>query len=86
LPRVTLRWKDQDDKAVNKNITSGYALKTVFGQAANGRITGKIYICLPDEARSFAAGAFDAEIKKPAPPKAKQPKGPKAIKAPKPGG
>ena len=83
LPRVTLRWKDDQDKSVNRQIASGYALKAVFGEAANGRIAGKIYICLPDDAKSFVAGTFDAEIKKPPPPKAKKPPAPKA---PKPGG
>jgi DNA-directed RNA polymerase subunit RPC12/RpoP len=78
LPRVVLRWKDETDKPVNRNITSGYALKVVFGEAAGGRMPGRIYICLPDENKSFVAGTFDAEIRKPTPPKAKQPKVPKA--------
>jgi DNA-directed RNA polymerase subunit RPC12/RpoP len=77
LPRVVLRWKDEQEKAVNKNITSGYALKVVFGEAAAGRMPGKIYICLPDEDQSFVAGKFNAEIRKPNPPKPKQPKAPK---------
>ncbi len=32
LPRVTLRWKDELGKAVNKNITSGYTLRPYAGQ------------------------------------------------------
>ena len=82
LPRVTLRWKDELDKAVNRNIASGYALKAVFGEAASGRMPGKIYICLPDDAKSFVAGTFDAEIRKPSPPKVKKPKVPKAARPP----
>jgi hypothetical protein len=69
LPRVTLRWKDADGKPVTTNFQSGYALKVSFGQATNGRIAGKLYLALPDEARSFVAGSFDAEIRKPPPPK-----------------
>jgi hypothetical protein len=80
LPRVTLRWKDDQDKPVNRQIPSGYALKVVFGEAANARISGKIFICLPDEAKSFVAGTFQADIKKPPPPKAKKPQVPKAPK------
>jgi hypothetical protein len=83
MPRVTLRWKDDQDKPVNRQIGSGYALKIAFGEAANARISGRIFICLPDEAKSFVAGKFDADIKKPAPPKAKKPQQPKA---PRPGG
>jgi hypothetical protein len=69
VPRVILRWKDEQGKAVTHNFNSGYALRVVFGQAANGRMPGQIYLALPDEAKSFAAGEFDAEIRKPQPPK-----------------
>jgi hypothetical protein len=76
LPKLTVRWKDDQDKAVNQNITEGYALKVVFGQAVNSRIAGRIYLALPDDAKSFIAGTFDAEIRKPAPPKPPKAKGP----------
>jgi len=70
LPRVVLRWKDDQQKAATRNFSGGYALKVVFGEATNGRMPGRIFISLPDETRSFVAGSFDAEIRKPAPPKA----------------
>ena len=50
------------------DISSGYALRLAFRQAANGRVTGKIYLALPDASKSFVAGIFDAEIKKPSAP------------------
>jgi len=78
VPKVTLRWKNEQDKAVTKNYSEGYAMRVEFGEAANGRMPGKIFISLPDDAKSFAAGAFNAEIRKPPPPKQKQPKAPKA--------
>jgi hypothetical protein len=74
LPRVILRWKDDQDKPVTRNFQQGYAMRIVFGEAANGRMPGQIYLALPDENRSFVAGSFDAEIRKPAPAKPKQPK------------
>jgi hypothetical protein len=77
MPKVTLRWKDAQDKAVTKTYPDGYAMRVEFGEAANGRIPGKIFISLPDDAKSFAAGTFVAEIRKPPAPKAKQPKTPK---------
>jgi hypothetical protein len=77
LPKVVLRWKDEQDKPVSKSFSSGYALKLEFGQVALGRIPGKVYVCLPDENKSFVAGTFDAQIRKPSPPKSK-PKQPKA--------
>ena len=76
VPRVALRWKDDQGHAATHNFPSGYALKLEFGEAADGRMPGKIYICLPDDAKSVVAGKFDAEIRKPPPPKQKQPKAP----------
>ena len=69
VPLVVLRWKDDARKAANQKISGGYALKIAFGEAANGRIPGKIYICLPDDDKSFVAGTFEADIRKPPPPK-----------------
>ena len=68
VPRVILRWKEDQQQPVRQNINEGYAMKLVFGQAANGRMPGKVYLCLPDDAKSFVAGTFDAEIRKPKPP------------------
>ncbi len=73
-PRVVLRWKNEQQQPATESITHGYALKVTFGQATNGHISGKIYLCLPDSAKSFVAGTFDAEIRKPPAPK---PPGPK---------
>jgi hypothetical protein len=77
LPKVVLRWKGNDDKGVSRTYNSGYAMRVEFGDAANARISGKIYIALPDDAKSFVGGDFVAEIRRPAPAKARQPKVPK---------
>jgi len=73
LPKVVLRWKTEQDKALTQNLTQGYALKLVFGTPLEGRMPGRIYIALPDDSKSFIAGTFDAELRKPAPPRPKQP-------------
>jgi hypothetical protein len=64
LPRVSLRWEDAGQQPGREDILAGYALKLTFHKAANGRVGGKIYLCLPDSSESFVAGMFDAEIKK----------------------
>jgi len=69
IPRVVLRWKDEQKQPVTTQIDRGYALKVIFGQPADGRMPGRIYISLPDESHSFAAGTFEAFIRKPYPPK-----------------
>jgi hypothetical protein len=70
---VTIRWKEGKETK-SQSFTSGYALKLELGEIAGNRLPGKIYLCLPDEAQSRVAGTFNAEIRKPAPPKPKQPK------------
>ena len=79
-PHVVLRWKDEQQQSKSDTISSGYALNLVSGEATNGHMAGKIYICLPDETKSFVAGTFDAEIRKAPPPK------PRSAKTPKPKG
>jgi hypothetical protein len=43
-------------------------MKLEFGPIAANKMPGKIYLCLPDFSKSFVAGTFNAEIRKPAPP------------------
>jgi len=74
VPKVILRWKNEQDKAVNKTFAEGYVLRVAFGEVANGRMSGKIYIAIPDDNKSVVAGTFNAEIRKAPPPKSKQPK------------
>jgi DNA-directed RNA polymerase subunit RPC12/RpoP len=76
-PPAGLRWRKEERKSAGRTFTNGYALKVVFGQATNKHMPGKIYLCLPDPAKSFVAGTFDAEIKKLPPPKQPHPKAPK---------
>ncbi len=74
VPRVVLRWKDQQLDPMTHNINEGgYAVKIIFGEAANGHMPGKLYMAFPDDAKSFVAGTFDAEIRRVQPPKKKSP-------------
>jgi hypothetical protein len=38
------------------------ALRLEFGQEEGGKLPGKIYLCLPDEAKSYVAGTFTADV------------------------
>jgi len=64
-PRVVLRWKDDRLEPVTQHFHSGYAMKLMFGRIADGKIYGRIYIALPDDQKSFAAGNFEAEVTRP---------------------
>jgi hypothetical protein len=69
LPEIVIRWKDEQNQAQTEHIDNGYALKLVFGEAADGKMPGRIFIALPDESRTFVAGTFEAAIRKSLPPK-----------------
>jgi hypothetical protein len=60
-PRITLRWREGSVRGT-QTFSNGYAMKLELNQSAANKAPGKIYLCLPDDARSFVAGTFDAEI------------------------
>jgi DNA-directed RNA polymerase subunit RPC12/RpoP len=66
--RITLIWQD-GGKAARENLEGGYALRLNFGQVSGTRLPGKIYFCAPDETKSYVAGTFNADIRKPRPPR-----------------
>ena len=65
-PLLNLRWKDAQGSAQQQSPT-GYALRIEFGQPVGNSIPGKIYLCTPDETKSYVVGKFNAEIVKPKP-------------------
>jgi hypothetical protein len=79
VPKVVLRWKDDQRNPCTSEIRSGYAMQVSFGSPNNGKIAGGIYISLPDDDKTFIAGRFLAEIR-PVPPRSGGPGRP----APKP--
>ena len=66
--RVILRWKE-GNLSLRENFTNGYALRIEFGQLAGNRMPGKVYLCTPDAEKSYITGNFNAEIRKPKPPR-----------------
>ena len=64
-PLVNLRWKDAQGKEAKQPLNGGYAMRIEFGQPDGGQVPGKIYLCAPDEAKSYVVGVFHATIKKP---------------------
>jgi hypothetical protein len=68
-PSVILRWKNDQNQPVTKEVRSGYALRVEFGQVAGNHLPGRIYIATSDDQESYAAGTFNAEIRKPPPKK-----------------
>ncbi|HLX96704.1 MAG TPA: hypothetical protein VKU37_13245 [Verrucomicrobiae bacterium] len=61
-PGVSLFWREGDMR-IAEMFTNGFAMKLEFGTVFSNQLPGKIYLCLPDEAKSCIAGTFTAEIR-----------------------
>lgn len=70
-PKLTLRSKPGTAPPMTVTLPPGYALRLEFGDVTNGRLSGSIYLSAPDENHSWLAGTFNAEIRRPPPPKPK---------------
>jgi hypothetical protein len=68
-PKLTLRCNDPQQPPVTRNLHEGYALRLEFGSVSGRALPGKIFLATPDPKKSFLAGTFTAEIRKPAPRK-----------------
>lgn len=69
--KVVLHWKT-DAASGRDGFDNGYAMRLEFGVLANNHLPGKIYLCTPDDEKSYLLGSFNAEARKPkpkAPPK-----------------
>lgn len=60
---VTLRWNENGAEQKSQ-FPGGYALHLEFGPVKKNRLSGKIYLCLPDPEKSYLAGTFNAELRK----------------------
>ncbi len=62
-PRVKMTW-NEGDVAQASTFSKGYGMKLQFDQAINRTISGKIYLCLPDDSKSCIAGTFKVRLPK----------------------
>jgi hypothetical protein len=70
-PKIEISWKDGEE---NKSATfqDAYAMDLNFDAAKGRRIPGQIYLCLPDDSKSYIAGTFTVVLPKPKPKPAAQ--------------
>jgi len=63
-PHIWMKWKEDGAKAPKSRcFTDRYALRLEFGELSGETLPGKIYLCLPDEEKSFVAGTFEVPVK-----------------------
>ena len=63
-PRVKMTWSE-DDVVQSQAYSKGYGMKLQFGQVANRKVSAKIYLCFPDDSKSYLAGTFEVRLIKP---------------------
>jgi DNA-directed RNA polymerase subunit RPC12/RpoP len=62
-PQVKVTWST-GGVVQSMTFTKGYGLKLQFGPAKNRRVSGNIYLCLPDDSKSWFAGIFELRLPK----------------------
>ena len=63
-PHIHMKYRKEGKKVPETEMfMSKYAMRLEFGQIEGGALSGKIYLCLPDEEKSFVAGTFRAALK-----------------------
>jgi hypothetical protein len=63
-PHIHMKWRPEGkDVPETEMFTDNYVMRLEFGVMENGKLPGKIYVCLSDKTKSFVGGSFRAEIK-----------------------
>ena len=60
-PRARMSW-NENDAAETATFSKGYGMKLQFGYAADRKVSGKIYVCFPDDSKSYVAGTFEVRL------------------------
>ena len=66
-PKVEIAWGENGQNNT-QNFAAGYAMELQFDTAQKRKIPGHIYLCLPDDSKSYIAGAFTTTLPKPKKP------------------
>jgi hypothetical protein len=60
---VQMKRSTKNQKSPDTQIfMNGYALRLEFAERAGNEIPGRIYLCMPDAAKSYVAGVFRARV------------------------
>lgn len=65
-PKVEIGWKDGEENQT-QTFPDGYAMELKIDGVKGRRLRGHIYLCLPDDSKSYIAGTFVMVLPKPKP-------------------
>ncbi len=64
-PQISMRWKQAGKNTPEeRSWTEGYAMRLEFDKMLNGKLPGRIYLCVPDEEKSFIRGTFEVPLRR----------------------
>ena len=64
VPHIHIKWMPDAGNIPNTDMfMKDYSMHLEFETIKNGKIPGKIYLCMPDKLKSYAAGSFTATVK-----------------------
>jgi hypothetical protein len=62
-PHIKMTWNEEGG-IQTVTFNKGYGMKLQFDQAIKRTVSGKIYLCLPDDSKSCVAGTFNVRLPK----------------------
>ena len=64
FPQLQIDRIAPDQTVKRQGYANGYAITLEFGKRDKGKLPGRIYLCLPDETKSYIAGTFQADVQR----------------------
>lgn len=63
-PHIHMKWRTEEKNIPETEMfMKDYIMRLDLGNIVDGKLSGKIYLCLPDDMKSFVAGSFEAIVK-----------------------
>ena len=62
-PVIEITWSDGGESQ-RETFTNGYVMKLQFAKAVKRKVRAQIYLCLPDDSKSYVAGNFAVVLPK----------------------
>ena len=63
-PHIHMKWRMEEKNIPETEMfMKDYIMRLDLGNIVDGTLPGKVYLCLPDDMKSFVAGSFEAIVK-----------------------
>jgi hypothetical protein len=64
IQHVKMTW-NEGDVIQSATFNKGYGMKLHFDQVKNRKVAAKIYLCFPDDSKSYVTGSFEVRLARP---------------------